>query len=743
MKLSLLNGCILHAAGTCLFLLTCLKNPVHAQELISNAVTQGKSPAALFKVNSTLFFTATDATHGRELWKTDGSEAGTELVKDIFQGSAGAAPANFVHVNGTLFFAAEDGTHGRELWKSNGTAEGTGLVKDIAPGAGSFGLSQFTQVNGRLFFLVDDGTNGPVIWLSDGTASGTKPVWASLGLEAAELTAANNQLFFTATDATHGRELWKSDGTEAGTTLVRDIVPGPTGSNGEIAYRQYLTAVNGTLYLVADSVWEGAGNVAFPAIWKSDGTEAGTVLVYDAAGDPYFPPKELTNVNGTLFFSTDSPLCHCSDVWYTDGTPAGTHRIEGFQGTNYVSFQGKTFFSGADPTGNPSIPVHERELWYTDGSQAGTQLLKDIRPGTYEELTNEGILEIRYGSFPENLTVVNGWLFFTADDGVHGRELWKTGGSESKTALVADLNPGAASAEAAFLVDLNGVLFFTAQDGTNGMNIWKYDPNETACQSTGTITKEFWASVPGHRISDIPVDTEPTSISSLTSFETPSNVGNNYAQRIRGYLCAQATGNYTFFIASDNDGELWLSSDDEPGNKQRIAYMRDYAKPQQWKKYASQQSKPVALEAGKRYYIEALHKEGGGGDNLAVGWLTPDAGSSAPVVIPGAVLSPFLINSIARTSDASGAPEIVTMKAYPNPFLGNLRVQFGSEQSGQGLLQLYNLQGQVVRSIWQNTLLAGQEVDLEVNGADLPAGLYVLRLVQGNQYHHLKVVRQP
>jgi ELWxxDGT repeat protein len=743
MKTPLLNVRLLHTAGACFFLLIYLTNTAYCQGLISNAVTQGKSPAALFKVNSTLFFTAEDATHGRELWKTDGSEAGTALVRDIFPGSAGAVPAHFVDVNGTLFFTAEDGTHGRELWKSNGTAEGTELVKDIAPGAGSFGLTQFTPVNGRLFFLVDDGTNGAVIWLSDGTASGTQPLWASLGLEAAELTAVHNQLFFTATDATHGRELWKSDGTEAGTTLVRDMVPGPTGSNGEIAYRQYLTAVNGTLYLVADSVWEDS-DIAFPAIWKSDGTAVGTVLVYDAAGDPYFPPKELTNVNGTLFFSTDSPLCRCSDVWYTDGTPAGTHRIAGFQGANYVGFQGKTFFSGADPTGNPSIPVHERELWYTDGSQAGTQFLKDIRPGTYEEYTNEGTLEIKYGSYPEKLTVVNDWLFFTADDGVHGRELWKTDGSESNTALVADLNPGAASAELAFLVDLNGVLFFIAEDGTNGTNIWKYDPAETtACLSTGTITRELWADVPGHRISQIPLDTEPGSISSLTSFETPSNIGNDYGQRIRGYLCAPATGNYTFFVASDNDGELWLSSDEEPANKRRIAYMRDYAKPQQWNKYASQKSKLVALEAGKKYYIEALHKEGGGGDNLAVGWLTPDAGGSAPVVIPGSVLSPFPINSIARVSDESGAPEIVTMKAYPNPFSGNVRVQFASGQSGQGLLQLYNLQGQVVKSIWQDTLLAGQEVDLEVNGTDLPLGLYVLRLIQGNQYHHLKVVRQP
>jgi ELWxxDGT repeat protein len=123
-------------------------------------------------VNGTLFFRADDGTNREELWTSDGTAAGTALVKDI-NPAGSSVPARLTVMNGTLFFSAHDGgTYGTELWRSDGTAAGTVLVEDINP-AGDSGPSWLTAVNGTLFFAADDGTTGIELWQSDGTAAGT------------------------------------------------------------------------------------------------------------------------------------------------------------------------------------------------------------------------------------------------------------------------------------------------------------------------------------------------------------------------------------------------------------------------------------------------------------------------------------------------------------------------------------------------------------------------------------------
>jgi ELWxxDGT repeat protein len=427
------------------------------------------APINLTNVNGTLFFTADDGTHGRELWKSDGTEAGTVMVKDIEPAGKSSSPAELTVVNGVLFFAAinnySTSYHGIELWKSDGTEAGTVMVKEIRPDIFSSSPSELTNVNGTLFFTADEGTNGHgrELWKSDGTEVGTVMVKdiqpSSLSSDPSRLTNVNGTLFFSAVDGTHGVELWKSDGTEAGTVMVKDISPSSTSSGP-----RYLTNVNGVLFFNA---WE---ETCGRELWKSDGTGAGTVMVKDI--NPGLGPSmsedqswSFVSMNGMLFFTADNAI-HGVELWVSDGTEIGTVMVddllEGPSGSypeELTNVNGTLFFAVSDGESNYGV-----ELWKSDGTALGTVMVKDIHPSSTS-------------SNPKYLTPANGTLFLSADDGTHGRELWKSDGTDGGTVMVRNINPG--GSEPTGLTDVNGTLFFAATDPVHGRELWMSDGTES------------------------------------------------------------------------------------------------------------------------------------------------------------------------------------------------------------------------------------------------------------------------
>ncbi len=431
---------------------------------------RGSYPDNFGRLGNIMLFRARTHTSGFELWKTDGTDAGTTLVKDLVPGRnsgllwpSGTPRSVFVEVNGVVLFPGTDGVHGWELWRSDGTAAGTFMLKDILPGGNgglinpfardSYTLLWVNEVSGGLmYFLADDGEHGFEMWRTDGTAAGTfllqdiQPGRNSafgfgdyFSLDGA--TLGSNFYFRAANDSTGG-ELWRSDGTSAGTSMVRDILPGP-GSSGP----SFLTELNGQLLFVA------AGRPSDYELWKSDGTSPGTVLVKEITpGFSGYWIQSLTRAGNLVYFQMAQYL------YRTDGTAAGTILVHTFYSGGLRMFGdlgGRLLFLGDDAT-------HGTEPWISDGTSGGTLMLKDIAPA--------GV-----SGFFQEIAQIDGVEYFLADDGVHGTEVWRTDGTPAGTRFVADLTPGAASTGMWSAIPWQGGALFSTFDG-----IYRLDPGTEA-----------------------------------------------------------------------------------------------------------------------------------------------------------------------------------------------------------------------------------------------------------------------
>ena len=222
-----------------------------------------------------MFFRASGTEYGNQLFKSDGTIEGTQLVKDINPGNNCIDdPSEMKEINGILYFSAIDGTHGYELWRSDGTESGTFMVKDIRTGSQSSmqnynDQQKFTVLNDILYFNADDGINGFELWRSDGTESGTymiKNINTSsnynYGSYAREFVMFNNTVYFIANDNS-GSGLWTTDGTESGTNKIINL-----------NYMRVLKTVNNKLIIVAQKLQVLL--MVHTTYGVSDGTASGT-----------------------------------------------------------------------------------------------------------------------------------------------------------------------------------------------------------------------------------------------------------------------------------------------------------------------------------------------------------------------------------------------------------------------------------------------------------------------------------
>ncbi len=245
------------------------------------AAARGAVLSGWVQQGSNALFLMDDRIHGKELWRTDGTRAGTALVKDIAPGPASSGITALTPLNGVLYFLANDGTNGQELWRSDGTTSGTHIVADINAGSGD-GAAVGTDsgvpipvLNGVLYFAGTDAAGTSALWRSDGTSGGTYRV--STGSPAGEggapfqIAATASRIFFDGFDAAAGEELWISDGTQAGTHRVVDIRPGNQSS-----FPDSLTATSAGLFFTADDGTHGR------ALWFADDTSAHVVTNLDA-----------------------------------------------------------------------------------------------------------------------------------------------------------------------------------------------------------------------------------------------------------------------------------------------------------------------------------------------------------------------------------------------------------------------------------------------------------------------------
>lgn len=420
------------------------------------------SPFFMGSVNGKILFAANTPQEGRELWASDGTSQGTQLLQDFIPGVSGGLMFNSFYVSDTLvyFFAKRTSTTSPvSLFATNGTSNGTVWLCDIADNA----PPEFSGINGKFIFTIRQ-PNGRELWVSNGTPSGTRRLkdinTGTNGAEPFNLTPCQDKLFFFADDNEHGQELWLTDGTEAGTRLVKDIFPGTVSSTFTSSQMPGMIAFNNKVYFCAIEDLK----IGFE-LFVSDGTDTGTRLVKDIYPGDYHhsTPYVLSSCDKFLIMYVTNTSGQTS-LWRSDGTEAGTFPIRNDSTGNMIkNTSGKFLNLGNKLIFQYTTQQFGSEFWVSDGSMEGTMILIDAVPGA--GTGTDGTIFKYKDQF-----------IFKAVNPLFGTELWISDGTQDNTGIFMDIVPGTTGSGLNSLLLVKNTLYCTLLINANiGTELYKIE----------------------------------------------------------------------------------------------------------------------------------------------------------------------------------------------------------------------------------------------------------------------------
>jgi ELWxxDGT repeat protein len=472
-----------------------------------NPGTAGSFPGNMAVIDNTLYFSATTATGSAALWSSDGTVTRTKQVASFGSQPDGTAiftniPDAFGVIGGSMVFAADSGSSDTELWKTDGTAAGTSTIKVIAPSQLGYTPSDFTTVGGKVFFVTQTATD--TLWVTDGTTAGTTAI-ATFDGTIADPMAFDGKLAFieSSLDRTEA-SLWLSDGTVSGTTEVTSF---PTQSANYYPQTPTMTESNGTLFISAPPL-PNPLNPGLATLWVSDGTAAGTMPI------PGVP--ETANVDalavfdGHVYFTVNEgskSILQPGDraqLWVTDGTAAGTRMVTdvGAADATIDDFfiAGPNLYMFTSRSGSPAAVLYK-----TNGTKIGTVLIhqftspgldaaaglpngdlafefngRSSNPFWLSNGTVAGTVELKklaggggyIGDGGGAITPINGVVFIQGSDPDGHNSLWQSNGTVAGTTLVQDISSSGGVFSGPYaLTELNGNLIVAAAVGDHGLEL--------------------------------------------------------------------------------------------------------------------------------------------------------------------------------------------------------------------------------------------------------------------------------